>query len=301
MLPNEGETTWDKATDVLMRAEFGNAEQTWGYYVLKRVPDDNRRLQLTWMMERIFLLVKLDYMSRDTFGCIVAAEAGVKVNWAYVLHSRFVMDVRSLDKRKQSGVLKISPFLCRMFEFARDNAWVLCLPKTKGQKAGKTMTGKAKKGVSIIENIDDEPPMKKSKTEDKVQKDRETSKQEEVQTDADILKDMLSLGFKATEVEEGIQQSLGSILKEEMFQISLKDTVPLSASKLEDSVFGKKTLKVNKHKLTMLDVPGSSGDVNKSMFQFSFANQNFYERLDEDRKVSYEEAMRGLDSVMIFF
>lgn len=95
LLPNEGETTWDKATDVLMRAEFGNAEQTRGYYVLKRVPDDNRRLQLTWMMERIFLLVKLDYMSRDTFGCIVAAEAGVKVNWAYVLHSRFVMDVRN--------------------------------------------------------------------------------------------------------------------------------------------------------------------------------------------------------------
>ena len=49
-------------------AEFGKFETTRGYYFLKRVTDKNRRLQLTWMMERLFLLVKLDYMSRDTFG-----------------------------------------------------------------------------------------------------------------------------------------------------------------------------------------------------------------------------------------
>ena len=54
------------------------------------------------MMERIFLLVKLDYMSRETLGCIIAAESSIKLNWAHIVHSRFVMDVRGMDKRKQS-------------------------------------------------------------------------------------------------------------------------------------------------------------------------------------------------------
>ena len=75
LLPNIGETTWEKATDNVMQAEFGKSETTRGYYVLKKVANNNRRNQLTWMMERIFLLVKLDYMSRETFGCIMAAES----------------------------------------------------------------------------------------------------------------------------------------------------------------------------------------------------------------------------------
>ena len=75
LLPNTGETTWEKATNDVMQAEFGKSETIRGYYVLKKVADNNRRNQLTWMMERIFLLVKLDYMSRETFGCIMAAES----------------------------------------------------------------------------------------------------------------------------------------------------------------------------------------------------------------------------------
>ena len=185
-LPNEGETTWEKASDAIMQAEFGKSETTRGYYVLKRVTDKNRRLQLTWMMERLFLLVKLDYMSRDTFGGIVVAKSDIKINWTHVLHSRIIMDVKGLDKRKQSGVTKISPFLCRMYEIARVNAWHLYLLEVKGQKGGKLLTGKAKKGIPVIDCLDDEPPVKKSKTDEKLQENTESSKQAETYTDANF-------------------------------------------------------------------------------------------------------------------
>ena len=147
LLPNTGEVNWDKATDDDMQAQFGGSETTRGYYVLKKVADSNRRQLLTWMMERTFLLVKLDYMSRETFGCTIAAESDIKLNWVHIVHSRFVMDVRGMDKRKQSGVTKISPFLCRMFEIAKNNSWSLCLPTIKGEKNTKGPTYKGKKIV----------------------------------------------------------------------------------------------------------------------------------------------------------
>ena len=117
LLLNTGETTWEKATDDVMQAQFGRFETTRGYYVLKKVADNNRRNQLTWMMERILLLVKLDY----------------------IVQSRFFMDVKGVDKRKQLGVTKISPFLFRMFEIARCNEWSLCLPSVKVQKKHKSI------------------------------------------------------------------------------------------------------------------------------------------------------------------
>lgn len=227
LLPNTGETTWEKATDDVMQAQFGRSE-TRGYYVLKKVADNNRRNQLTWMMERIFLLVKLDYMSRETFGCIMAAESGKKLNWAHIMQSRFVMDVKGVDKRKQSGVTKISPFLYRMFEIAKSNEWSLCLPSVKVQKSTKAQTQKGKKTVQIEEELDDEPPVKKSKTGKGIHEENEDSKQSVKKGDTGIIEDMLNMGFKATYVEESMQKSLGGLLDNEIFQMPLKTAVPHS-------------------------------------------------------------------------
>lgn len=83
-----------------MLAEFGQPEQRRGYFIIKKVADNNRRLQLHWFMERVLLLVKLDYMSKDNFGLVLATDSGVSFNWAQIIHNRFVMDIRGVDKRK---------------------------------------------------------------------------------------------------------------------------------------------------------------------------------------------------------
>ena len=302
-LPNEGETTWEKASDSSMQLQFGKSETTRGYYVLKRVSDANRRLQLTWIMERLFLLVKLDYMSRDTFGGIIAAESGMKINWAHVLYSRIVMDVRGLDKRKQSGVTKISAFLCRMYEIAKQNNWHLYLAEVKAQKSTK-FTGKPKKGITIIDCGDDEPPeppVKKSKVEDKVQDYTESSKQEESCADANIVKDMMNLGFQIFDVKEGMEQGVGSILKDDVFKMSIKDAVLMSASKIRDTEEQKKTIRIGKSKILKQEEARSSRDVKKNLFTFPSVKAESRQKTDDSARVKYTEAMKSLEQLGNFF
>lgn len=55
-LLNEGEISWEKATNEEMLKEIGQPEHRRGYFVIKRVPDSKRILQLTWFMERMLLL-----------------------------------------------------------------------------------------------------------------------------------------------------------------------------------------------------------------------------------------------------
>lgn len=57
--------------------EYLKAETKRGYYVIRKVENSVRKQQLTWFMERVFLLEKMDYMSRDNFGMIIAAESGI--------------------------------------------------------------------------------------------------------------------------------------------------------------------------------------------------------------------------------
>ena len=127
------------------------------------------------------------------------------------------MDVKGVDKRKQSGVTKISPFLSRMFKIAKNNEWSLCLPLVKVQKSTKAQTQKGKKTVQIEEELDDEPPTKKSKTSKGIHEENEDSEQSIRKGDTGIIEDMLNMGFKATDVQESMQKSLGGLLDNEIF------------------------------------------------------------------------------------
>ena len=79
-----------------MKREFGLPEGTRSYYMVRKVKDATRRKQLIWLMERMFFIVKTTYMSWDNYGLIAAAEAGTKVNWAFLLHNRFHAEVLNL-------------------------------------------------------------------------------------------------------------------------------------------------------------------------------------------------------------
>ncbi|MCO5595853.1 hypothetical protein L7F22_049904 [Adiantum nelumboides] len=100
-LPNDGIREWEKSNEGMMKREFGSPEGTRAYYMIRKVPNTGRRKQLMWLMERMFFIIKTTYMSRDTYGLVAAAETGEKINWAYLLHKRFHVEVFGSDKRKQ--------------------------------------------------------------------------------------------------------------------------------------------------------------------------------------------------------
>ena len=100
---SDGIYEWNKATEEHMVQEFGQGEKTRGYFVIKKAKTKNRKIQLTWFIERILMLMKVDYMSKDNFGLIVVAKLGILFNWAQIVYNRFVIEVHGGDKRKQSG------------------------------------------------------------------------------------------------------------------------------------------------------------------------------------------------------
>ena len=272
--------------------------------MIKKVSDSNRRLQLTWFMERVLLLVKLDYMSRDNFGLILAAEQGVKFNWAFILHSRFVMDVRGVDKRKQRGVNKIAPFLFKMFSYANRNSITLILPR--GHTAVKA--GKGKKAQPSAGLGDDEPPSKKGKADAETEVKAEMTDDSKIEPETEVLNQMVTMGFDLKEVEERVKENWGGIMKEEMFLTPFKDIMKQSTGMAQAYQPKQKTIKIMKKKLILdpeKDVWTQAGTSdNPENFQKVVARefqQKFTTGSAEEEFVSSERAMKGLKDSMQYF
>lgn len=164
----DGVHEWHKATNEQMVHEFGQGERTRRYFVLKKAKSKNRKIQPTWFIEKILVLVKVDYMSKDNFGLIAAAESGILFNWAQIVYNRFVMEVNEGDKRKQSRTSKIPAFLGMIFEHAKVGSLKLALSQSSLGRTEKPGSGKGRRSISLTVQDDSEPPPKKMKTETNV-------------------------------------------------------------------------------------------------------------------------------------
>ena len=94
---------------------FGNPTAR-GYFQQKNLPPTKRN-KVKWYMEWLCLLNKFDYMSKDAFAPLLAAEKGKNVSWAHVLFDRLMVEIEGKDKRKAQGKSRIAPFLQGLFEF----------------------------------------------------------------------------------------------------------------------------------------------------------------------------------------
>lgn len=79
--------------------EFG-ASTTNRFYNKLRGTNFFRRAQLRGYTERMCLLIKFDYMSKEAYGPLKAAEKGFQVNWAGYLYEKLMVDIELKDKRK---------------------------------------------------------------------------------------------------------------------------------------------------------------------------------------------------------
>lgn len=107
-----------KVSDAVMKKEFGPPSATRCDYQMKNV-EAHRRSQLKWYMERVFLLMKFDYMSKESYAPLFAAESGEPISWATVLYDKIMTKIGLKDKRKAQVKSKLGPYLKAMFDAAQ--------------------------------------------------------------------------------------------------------------------------------------------------------------------------------------
>ncbi|MCO5588979.1 hypothetical protein L7F22_042943 [Adiantum nelumboides] len=79
-LPEGLDNTVDKASEEDMDGEFGKGEGSRNYFILKNVQNQERLQQIKWFLERVMLLVKMDYISRENYAILSWAEKGRRNN-----------------------------------------------------------------------------------------------------------------------------------------------------------------------------------------------------------------------------
>ena len=105
-----GEVGVSVVSDSVMKKEFGPPTAARAYYQLKQV-EYGRRVQLKWYLEKLCLLLKYDYMSKEAFSPLHAVERGVSFSWAHFLYDKIMSDVEGRDKRKTVNRRRLAPYL----------------------------------------------------------------------------------------------------------------------------------------------------------------------------------------------
>lgn len=105
-----------KISDAVMKAEFGAAEGTRSYYMVRNC-GKLRSVHLFWYLDKVCLLAKTAYMSKEAFAPIYHAERGSKVDWATYIFDRMQL-IEMKDKRRSPSIAKVSPYLAALFSYA---------------------------------------------------------------------------------------------------------------------------------------------------------------------------------------
>ena len=168
-----------KVTDSIMKKQFGQPATSRSYYQLKNVEGD-RKLQLRWYMEKVFLLMKFDYMSKESYAPLHAAEAGETISWATILFDKIMVEIDVKDKRKAQGKSKLAPYLKALFDAA--NVHSIVPLKSEKPKIESLIGGKAKK-----RRVDEDSAFK-DLTEDQIA----------------TCKSLLSIGYAVSDAREAI-------------------------------------------------------------------------------------------------
>ncbi|MCO5584816.1 hypothetical protein L7F22_038748 [Adiantum nelumboides] len=116
------DNTVDKASEEDMDGEFGKGEGSRNYFILKNVQNQERLQQIKWFLERVMLLVKLDYISRENYAILSWAEKGRRFGWATMLYERIHSEIFSKEKKRVQRSTKVGPLITAIYMHVRNNA-----------------------------------------------------------------------------------------------------------------------------------------------------------------------------------
>ena len=112
-LPMQTAPKLRKISDSIMKMEFGPPQGARGYYMVKNV-EKLQSTNLFWYLDKICLLAKTSYMSKEAFAPLWNAEREVKIDWASFLFERMqISEIK--DKRRSPSVTKLVPYLGGIF------------------------------------------------------------------------------------------------------------------------------------------------------------------------------------------
>ncbi|MCO5588708.1 hypothetical protein L7F22_042667 [Adiantum nelumboides] len=240
----------DRASEQIMDREFGKCEGTRGYYLIKNVANLDRALQIKWFLERFLLLVKLEYVSRENYAIISAAEQGRNFGWANMLYDRLHSEVFCKDKRKTQRSTKIGPLITAIFSYVRNNAILRSL--SEGDVQANNLQGAAANIQATVNHPAETPESRKKIREDI----KEDDTQERVKG---IYDDLLTAGYS----HEICMDTL-NLKKSELTNL------PPSGSK---SV--KKVLRIKKRKVAEMASDADQEPVGQQLEGIQTANSNF--------------------------
>ncbi|MCO5592780.1 hypothetical protein L7F22_046783 [Adiantum nelumboides] len=240
----------DRASEQIMDREFGKCEGTRGYYLIKNVANLDRALQIKWFLERFLLLVKLEYVFRENYAIISAAEQGRNFGWANMLYDRLHCEVFCKDKRKTQRSTKIGPLITAIFSYVRNNAILRSL--SEGDVQANNLQGAAANIQATVNHPAETPETRKKIREDI----KEDDTQERVKG---IYDDLLTACYS----HEVCMDTLN------LKKFELTD-LPLSGSK---SV--KKVLRIKKRKVTETASDADQEPVGQQSEGIQTANSNF--------------------------
>ncbi|MCO5557151.1 hypothetical protein L7F22_010709 [Adiantum nelumboides] len=129
------DNTVDKASEEDMDGEFGKGEGSRNYFILKNVQNQERLQQIKWFLERVMLLVKLDYISRENYAILSWAEKGRRFGWATMLYERIHSEIFSKEKKRVQRSTKVGPLITAIYMHVRNNTVLRALTLSGSHQA----------------------------------------------------------------------------------------------------------------------------------------------------------------------
>ncbi|MCO5602380.1 hypothetical protein L7F22_056511 [Adiantum nelumboides] len=147
-LPEGLDNTVDKASEEDMDGEFGKGEGSRNYFILKNVQNQERLQQIKWFLERVMLLVKLDYISRENYAILSWAEKGRRFGWATMLYERIHSEIFSKEKKRVQRSTKVGPLITAIYMHVRNNAVLRALNPSGSHQAADRQEEDIQEGCS---------------------------------------------------------------------------------------------------------------------------------------------------------
>ncbi|MCO5565206.1 hypothetical protein L7F22_018879 [Adiantum nelumboides] len=142
------DNTVDKASEEDMDGEFGKGEGSRNYFILKNVQNQERLQQIKWFLERVMLLVKLDYISRENYAILSWAEKGRRFGWATMLYERIHSEIFSKEKKRVQRLTKVGPLITAIYMHVRNNTVLRALTPSGSHQAADRQEEDIQEGCS---------------------------------------------------------------------------------------------------------------------------------------------------------
>ncbi|MCO5577046.1 hypothetical protein L7F22_030868, partial [Adiantum nelumboides] len=142
------DNTVDKASEEDMDGEFGKGEGSRNYFILKNVQNQERLQQIKWFLERVMLLVKLDYISRENYAILSWAEKGRRFGWATMLYERIHSEIFSKEKKRVQRSTKVGPLITAIYMHVKNNAVLRALNPSGSHQAADRQEEDIQEGCS---------------------------------------------------------------------------------------------------------------------------------------------------------